>query len=142
MDRYGRIYSGNPAICPSVYSSEGQFYYSNARGIGFIIKACSYTAAAYTFNAEPGDGNDKGFCKPPDFQAGEGWIFNKSDRDERSCYLQITGAGREALNKDYKKLLAPAYRMYRKLGAQKFKLFMEIVEEANGELQNGKDDWQ
>ena len=66
----------------------------------------------------------------------------KRDRDERSCYLQITGAGREALNKDYKKLLAPAYRMYRKLGAQKFKLFMEIVEEANGELQNGKDDWQ
>ena len=72
------------------------------------------------------------------------WILKKqkSDRDERSCYLQITGAGREALNKDYKKLLAPAYRMYRKLGAQKFKLFMEIVEEANGELQNGKDDWQ
>mgnify|MGYP000946075723 CR=1 FL=1 len=64
----------------------------------------------------------------------------KNDVDERSCYLRITEEGKDALNKDYKKLLAPAYQMYRKLGREKFKVFMEIVEEANGELQDGKDD--
>ena len=75
--------------------------------------------------------------------AQEGFLTkHKSDRDERSCYLCITEDGRLALNRDYKKLLDPAYRMYRKLGAKKFKTFIAIMEEANAELQNREDDEQ